>query len=40
MTGNATYEIDSMYFDAPENITLRFEGYGGTVINIPLARDT
>ena len=34
-----SFEIDSMYFDAPENITLRFEGYGGTIINIPLTRD-
>ena len=30
------FDIDSMYFDAPENITFRFEGYGGTVIYIPL----
>ena len=30
------YEIGSMFFDAPENLTLILEGYGGTVIEIPL----
>ena len=30
------YEIDSMYFDAPEKLTLILEGYRGAVIEIPL----
>ena len=30
------YDIDSMYFDAPANLTLVLEGYGGAVIEIPL----
>ena len=33
------YEIDSMFFDAPENLTLILEGYGGTVIEILLTLD-
>lgn len=31
------YEIDSMFFDAPESLTLILEGYQGAVIEIPLA---
>jgi hypothetical protein len=31
------FEIDSMYFDAPETLTLVFVGGDGTVIEVPLA---
>jgi hypothetical protein len=31
------FETESMYFDAPENLTLRFAGYDGKVIDIPIA---
>jgi hypothetical protein len=30
------FEVDSMYFDAPETLTLVFEGDGDTVIEVPL----
>ena len=30
------FEIDSMFFDAPEKLTLMLEGYNGTTIEIPL----
>jgi len=30
------FEISSMFFDAPETLTLVFDGSGGTVIEIPL----
>jgi len=36
---DCSFEIDSMFFDAPETIRLRFEGHGGTVIYIPLTLD-
>jgi len=33
------YEVGSMFFEAPENLTLLLEGYGGTVIEILLTLD-
>jgi len=30
------FEISSMFFDAPEILTLAFAGSGGAVIGIPL----
>jgi len=37
-TAACWFEIESsMYFDAPENITLRFESLSGTTIDIALA---
>jgi len=38
--GGATkcwFEIDSMFFDAPETLTLTFTGYNGTTIDVPLS---